>query len=168
YCLPANFELEHWNYRAQVGVAAALAVSIDSALHLRRAVLNRRYRVGNSHIRIIMSMDSDWRLELPADLVDYLHQSASQRAAVRITEHYRVGAGLVCRPECFDGESRVSGKAIKEVLCVVDYLAALGFQVRDRSPDQVNVFLERDSQRFFYMKVPALADYRDHRRLSLD
>src|SRR5262249_25072481 len=153
-------------YRAQIRIAAALAISVDSALHLRSAVLNRRYRVCHGHIRIIMGVDPDRSFDLHPDVVHNLGQTARQCAAVRVAEDYRIGAGAVGRLERFDGERRIGGEAVKEMFGVVDDLAAYRLQVGNRGCYQVDVFLERYSQRFFHMKIPTLAEYCDYGSFS--
>ena len=63
-CLPAgscqtHLELQVGDDRAQVGVAAALAVAVDRALHLDRALAHRRQRVGHGAFAVVVGVDAE-------------------------------------------------------------------------------------------------------------
>ena len=57
----AQLQLQVGDDRAQIGVAAALAIAVHAALHVRGALLHGRERIGHGHIGIVMRMDADAR-----------------------------------------------------------------------------------------------------------
>jgi hypothetical protein len=57
--LDAHLELEVGNDRHQVGVARALAVAVDGALHVRGAGDDGDDRVGRSAARVVLGVDAD-------------------------------------------------------------------------------------------------------------
>ena len=57
--LEAHLQLEVRKDRDQVGVAGALAVAVDGALHVGRARLDRGQRVRDADSGIVVRMDSD-------------------------------------------------------------------------------------------------------------
>jgi hypothetical protein len=70
-----QLELQVWNDRTQVGIAAALPLSVDGALHLGAARLNGCQRIGNRAFAIIVSMDTQRDIQVlmhTADDLTYL------------------------------------------------------------------------------------------------
>ena len=56
---PVELELEVGDDRDQVGVAGALAVPVDRALHVRRAGVDRGQRVGDRAAGVVVAVDAD-------------------------------------------------------------------------------------------------------------
>jgi hypothetical protein len=54
----AQFEKDVGNDAGQVAIAGALAVTIDRALHVRRARLQRRQRIGHAQAGVIMRVNA--------------------------------------------------------------------------------------------------------------
>ena len=92
----AHLELQRGQDRGQVGVAAALAVAVDGALHQRRARFDRGERVGDRAAGVVVGVDAD-----PgpvAERLDHgrgrLGDEGRQAAAVGVAERDVLGAGL--------------------------------------------------------------------------
>ena len=58
HCEP-HLELEVGNDADQVGVAAALAVAVDGALHLRAAVAHCLQRVGDAGFAVVVRVNAE-------------------------------------------------------------------------------------------------------------
>ena len=60
---------------AQVGVAAALAVAVHAALHVRGARLDGGDGVGHGHVGIVVGVDADHAVEALAHFGDDLDRA---------------------------------------------------------------------------------------------
>src|SRR5262245_23443976 len=127
--LAASLELEHWNDRTEIGVAAAFPIPVDRTLHMRRSVLYRGDRVCYRQVGIVMGMDSNRRLDLQPHSFYDLRQPARQSPAVRVTQYDRVSAGLVSRLQRLQGKIWIGRKAVKEMLGIINDLAAGGLEM---------------------------------------
>ena len=93
HALIAELELKVGNDRDQVGVAAALADSVDRALDLRRAAAHAGDRVGDRDLGVVVRMDSDrasHRLDRGLHTgLDFVRQAA----AVGVAERNQIDPG---------------------------------------------------------------------------
>ena len=64
----AQFQFQVGDDGAEVGVAAALAVSVDAALHVRGAGFHRSQCIGHCHVGIVVGMDAQDAIEALAHL----------------------------------------------------------------------------------------------------
>src|SRR5665213_2469373 len=70
--LMAKLEFQIGDYAREVGIAAALPIAIQTALHVAHALPHRGQRVGHRYIGIVMSVNSDDAIEARANLRDDL------------------------------------------------------------------------------------------------
>ena len=94
---------------AEIGVAAALAIAVHAALHVREPCFHRGQRIGHGHIGIVMRVDAEHAVEALAHLGADLRQPAGQRAAIGVAEAEHVGAGVL---RGFERRSAKSGLAV--------------------------------------------------------
>ena len=89
----AELQLERGQDRDEVRVAAALADAVHRALHERRALLDRRERVGDAALGVVVGVDPD---PLAAELRDGagrgLGDLRGQAGAVRVAQRDVLGA----------------------------------------------------------------------------
>ena len=90
-----------------------------------------------------------------------------QSAAVGVTQHHEIRAGLLsCLPRGH-GVFGVVLKTIERMLGIIDNLALVLFEERDGVGDHRDVFLWRRAQYFLHVQKPRLAKDRYHRSFSI-
>ena len=111
--LGRRLEREVGEDRDHVRVAAPLAVAVDRGLDVADAGLDRRDRVRDRELGVVVGVDApdDVRragvaLERAADVAQDPHQLVGQRAAVRVAQDERPGAGLARGPQRGRARSR--------------------------------------------------------------
>ena len=160
----AHLEHEPADDGDEVGVAGALAVAVDRALHLRAARIDRHERVGDRAARIVVRVDAERRAHPRLHVGDDARDVARQHAAVGVAQHDRVGAGLGGSGAHGDRVVGVGVVAVEEVLGVEEDGAALALEVGDRVARHLDALVERRAERLGDLQVPALAD--DAQRLA--
>ena len=122
---PAVLEFEVGDHRDQLGVAGALAVAVDGALHVHDARVDSGEGVGDRAAGVVVSVDA----ERDADLVrrgDDLADPRRQHAAVGVTQHHDLGTGLGRGPDGLQRVRRILAVSVEEVLAVDEDPLALG------------------------------------------
>src|SRR6202034_1959700 len=138
--------------------AAALAVTVDTALHVRGAAFDREQRVCDRNIGVVMAMDSEHAVETGADLSDDFDDARGQRSPVGVTQAEHIGARGLGSFERSKREAWIGGISIEEVLWVVNDLAAVALQVRDGVRDKPYVFLFRNTECAPDVKIPSFSE----------
>ena len=159
---PVQLELEVGDDRDQVGVAGALAVAVDGALHVAGAGVDRGQGVGDRAAGVVVAVDADPDPGRLDDVVDDVGDPAGQHPAVGVAERDDRGARVVRRAEHLEGVVAVGAVAVEEVLGVEEHLLPLLAQVGDGVADHREVLLERGAQRQLDVAVVRLGDQRDH------
>ena len=154
--------------RRQVRVSTALAVAVHAALDVRGAGLDRRERVGNRHVRVVVGVDANHPVEPLSDLGDELGHARGRAPAVGVAEAQDVGARAMRRLERAERVVGVGAVPVEEVLGVVDHFLPVVLQMPDGLGNQDEVLVERDLERPQHVKVPGLAEDRDRGRASFD
>ena len=102
----------------QVGVAGALAVAVDGALHVGGAGPHGGDGVGCRTAGVVVAVRPDPRAGRGEDVGDDLLDLVRQHAAVRVAEHDDLGPGLVGGADDGEGVVAVEAPAVEEVLAV--------------------------------------------------
>jgi hypothetical protein len=135
--LEAHLQLQRGQDRGQVGVAAALAIAVDAALHEAGAGFDRGERVGDRALGIVVGVDAD--LDRVAETGAHgrrrLADEGRQAAAVGVAEGDVLGPGLGRRPHTLERVCGVVAVAVEEVLGVEDRPLAPGAEEGDRVGD---------------------------------
>ena len=159
----AQLQLQVGDDRDEVRVAAALAIAVHRALHVRRARLDARERVGDAAARVVVAVDPDARAagrERGGHRAGRLGDLAGQRAAVRVAEDDRLRPRLGGGAQAAQRVLRVVAPAVEAVLGVVDDALALREQERDRLLDHAQVLVAVDLHDLLDVQPPRLADER--------
>jgi len=90
---PPTFELKVSNEGCQIHVAGAFTVAIDRALDVHDPRLGCRNGVGDSAPRVVVTVHAQVDADLGGRGNNVTHP-ARQHAAVRVTQHRHLGAGL--------------------------------------------------------------------------
>ena len=90
----AELQFQIGDDRDQIGVAAALAIAVHAALHVRAAGFDGGDGIGHRHIAIVVGMDADDAVEALADFRDDFHDAMRQVAAVGVAQAQHIGARL--------------------------------------------------------------------------
>ena len=159
----AELQLQIRDDGHQVGVAAALAIAVDAALHVRASGFHRGDGIGHGDIAIVVRMDAEHAVEALANFRNHFHDPMRQIAAVGVAQAQHVGAGFLRGFQRTQREIWVGVVAVEEVLGVVHHFAAVVFQVLYGFPDQQQILLFVDAQRAMDVQIPALAENRDRR-----
>ncbi len=168
--LEAHLQLQRRQDRDEVGVAAALAVAVDAALHQAGAGTDRGKRVGDRALGVIVGVDADLDRAVEAGddggrgLGDELRQAAAVGIAEGDVLRSRVGGGT----DAFERIGGVVAVAVEEVLGVEDRALALFLAEGDRVGDHRQVLLVGDPGHLFQVQAPALADQTDDRGEGTD
>ncbi len=154
--------------RHDVGVAAALAIAVDAALHVRAAGFHRGDGIGHCDVAIVVRVDADHAVEPLAHFRDHLDDAVRQIAAVGVAQAQHIGAGFLGGFERAQRELGVGVVAVEEMLGVVDHFAAVVFQILHGLADQLQVLLFIDAERAVHVQIPALAEDANRRRLGFE
>ena len=122
----AHLQLEVGDNAHQIGVAALIAVAVDAALHLRRALLQGGQAVGDGQVGVVVGVDAQRDRHRLSGSAHGLHQLRRDRAAVRVAEDDAVDAGGGGRLQALERIVRVREVAVEVVLGVEEDGAALG------------------------------------------
>ena len=164
----AHLELEIGDDRGKIGIAAALAVAVETALHLLDARADRGQRVGHGQIAIVVRVDAEFRVgyDFP-DGLDRFDHLVSHRAAVGVAEDQVLRAGSKGGADHVEGVVGVLLVAVEEVLGVEVNLASDRGHVLDRFAHHREVFLARGVEHGLDLRGDRFADESDDRRLGL-
>ena len=152
----AQLELEIGNDRQEIGVAGALAIAVERALHVGGAGVDGGQRVRDRATRVVVTVDAQTGTGGRAYRIDDLGDLVGQPPAVRVAEYGDIGAGLGGRAQHLDGVSRIAAVAVEEVLGVEEDAPTLGAQVGHGVADHREVLLERRAQGELDVPVVAL------------
>ena len=162
----AELQLQVGDDRDEVRVAGPLAAAVDRPLHLPGADLDRRQRVGDRALGVVVAVDPE-----PHAVADRGQRVArrrrhlrGQRRAVRVAQRHGLGARLGGGTNTAQRVLRLGAVAVEEVLGVVDDALVLRAQERDRLGDHAQVLLAVDLDDLLEMQRPGLADERADRR----
>ena len=150
----------------EVGVAAALAVAVDGALHVAHALGHRGESIRHRTLGVIVDVDAQraGRLHHLLHGTEDLDDLVRHAAAVGVAEDEAVRARRLRRPQGGQRVLAIPLEAVEEVLGVVDDLLEVLVEVGDRVADHGEVFLERGAERRGDVEVPRLAEDGDDRR----
>ena len=142
-----QLELEAGDDAEQVGVAAALAVTVGGALHVGRAGLDGGQAVGDRAGGVVVAVDADAYAGADAALGDDVGEPGRQHAAVGVAQGDDVGTRLCGHPQHLERVRRIGRVAVEEVLGVEEDSSSLGAQVLDGVADHREVLVEGGPQR---------------------
>ena len=161
--LVAKLELKIGDDRHEVGVATTLAIAVHRPLHVRGAGRDRRQGVGDAASRVVVAVDPEPDAgcrQLADDRGHRDRDAIGKGAAVGVAARHRFGTGLRGHTQAGKRILVVVGKAVEEVLRVVDDPLARSDQERDRVGDHPQVLLTIDLDHLLQVQRPALADER--------
>ena len=159
--LPVQLELEVGDDGDEVGVAGALAVAVDAALHVARPGGDGGQRVGHGAAAVVVGVDADAGAGGLDDVEHDVGDPVGQHAAVGVAQGDDLRAGLGGRAQHLEGVRPVGAVAVEEVLGVEEDRLPLLAQVRDRVAHHREVLLERGAQRELDVAVVRLRDEGD-------
>ena len=161
--------------RDHVGVAGSLAVAVDRRLDVADPGRDRRHRVGDGELRVVVGVNAPGdrrrglvRFQARAGVADDRQEFIGQGAAVRVAQDEGPAAGLAGGTERCQRVLAIGLEAVEEVLGVVHALAAGVDDEADRVRDHVEVLGRGCPQHLGDVEQPALAEDRDNRRLGRD
>ncbi len=128
-----HLELKGGDDGDEVGVAAALAVAVDRALHLARAGVDGDQAVGDRAVAVVVDVHADPRRDGAGHRGHGAGDGRRQRGAVGVAQAEDLGAGLLGGAQGGERVTRVVGVGVEEVLGVVDHVLALARPGRRRS-----------------------------------
>ena len=150
-----RLELERRDDRDEIGVATALAQSVEGSLDLARPRAHGRKRVCHRLLGIVMGVDADMIARDDLDhLCDDLLHFMRQSTAVGVAEHDPSGAFLISRPGTGERELRVCLVAVEEMLAVEHHLSAVAFGRAHAVTDGGEVLLWAGFERDTDMIIP--------------
>jgi hypothetical protein len=167
--IEAHLQLQGRQDRGEVGVAAALAIAVDAALHEPGPGLDSRQRVGHGALGVVVGVDAelDSAAQLGGNSRGRLGDEGGKAAAVGIAEGDVLGARLGGGAHAFERVGRIVAIAVEEMLGVIHRPLALGAQEGDRVGDHRQVLLAGDLDHLVDVQAPALANQADDRREAL-
>ena len=157
-----GLELERADQRDEIGIAAALAQTVQRALHLADARLDGGDGIGHRTAAIVMGMDAetvaghDLR-HARDDVGDFLRK----RAAIGVAEHHPARAGLVGGAGAGERIIGIGLEAVEEMLAINHRLATGGDNRLHALADGGEIVVERRLERDMDVIVPALGDKHD-------
>jgi len=163
-----HLDLEGRDDRAEVGIAAALAETVDGSLDLHDTLCDGNHRVGHGTVTIVMGVNTERGLDVLLNLLDDFGQLEGHGAAIGVAEDDTVGLGGFGSLEGLDGVLGIGLVAVEEMLGVVEDFLGMLFQIFQRVEDQFEIFLQRDTQCLTDMKIPGLAEDGNGIRLGFD
>ena len=122
----AHLELEIRDERDQIRVAATLAETVDRPLHVPRAGLDCRQRIGDAGARIVVGVDAQRRVDQTRDFARDAGDFGRQRAAVGVAQHERACPGGVCRAQRLERVLGIRLVTVEKMFRVVHNRTVLG------------------------------------------
>ena len=162
-----QLELEVGDDGDEVGVAGALAVAVDAALHVARPRGDGGQRVGHGAAAVVVGVDADAGAGRLDDVEHDVGDPVGQHAAVGVAQGDDLRAGLGGGAQHLEGVRPVGAVAVEEVLGVEEDRLPLLAQVRDRVAHHREVLLERGAQRELDVAVVRLRDEGDDARAGV-
>src|SRR5690625_255216 len=163
-----HFELQIWNHRTEIGISAPLPVTVDRSLNMDGASPDCGQCVGNCQFGVVMGMDPQRSGGLLSYFRDNLRYFVRECSTIGVAEYQDISASFLCCLQGFDCVLRIVLITVKEVLCVVNDLFVVAFQIADRSGYQLKILLRPDLERLGYMEEPRFTENGNGRRLRLD
>ncbi len=163
----AQLKLQVGDQGAEVGVAAALPIAVDRALHHACAFADGGDRIGVSRPGVIVGVDPQGGIGVarPCQIrpggLHHLRNFVGQGAAIGITKHQPFRPRFSGRAEGGDRIVAVAPIAIKPMFRVVDHPSPLAAQVGDRIANHRQVFIQGGVQPLGDVQIPGLAKNRD-------
>ena len=146
----------------EVGVAAALAETIQRALHLPHAGADGGERIGDRVAGVVVRVDAEIFARNDArDLADDAFDLVRQRSAVGVAQHRPARAGLDRGAGAGERVFWVGLVAVEEMFAIDHRLAAGGDRRLHAVGDGFEVLVERAAQRDMDVIVPRLGDIDD-------
>ncbi len=146
----------------KIGVAAALAKTIQRALHLPHAGADGGERIGDRVAGVVVGMDAETCARNDArDLADDAFDLIGQRSAVGVAEHRPARAGVDRGARAGERIFRIGLVAVEEMLAIDHRLAARADRRLHAVGDGLEVLVERAAQRDMDVIVPRLGDIDD-------
>ena len=171
----SHFQAEDGNDGGQVGVAAAFAVTVDSALHHVGPGPDAGQGVGHGQSAVVMGVDADFdpvafsgRVQLIADRPGGPLDILGQGAAVGVAQDQGVGPGVGRGGQGRQGVCRVPGVSVEKMLGVEKHFQVMLFQVSHGVTDHGQVFIQGVVHDFRDMQIPGLADNGHGRGAAFD
>ena len=165
----AEFQFEIRDDGREVRVAAALAVAVEAALHVRCAFLDRGQGVGYGDFGIVVGVDADDAVEASSARRRRSGRGSSVSVPPLVSQRQSTSAPACLRGfESAQGEVAVVDVAVEEMLGVVDDFFAVVLQVADGFGDDGEVFVFGDAESAGDVEVPALAEDGDDGRSGVD
>ena len=158
---PPHLQLQHGDDGAQVDVAAALAVAVEGALHLRRPQLDGGDGVGHGQAGVVVGVDSERRFDGRGGGLVHARHIDGKGAAVGVAEDEDPRPSALGGAQRLQGIAGVGGAGVEEVLGVEGHLPAPGHQVGHRVLDEAQVLLAGRLEHLGDVEVPALAEEGD-------
>jgi len=167
--LDAHLELQVGDHRAEVGVAAALTIAVDGALHVSGASLHGQQRVGHGYTGVIVGMDAQgdsW--ERVAHGCYHSTHLVGEHATVCVAQHHDVGACLGSHPQRRQGIGCVQAVSVEKVLGVENDFHARSFDIGHGVVDHGQVLVERRRQHVLDVHGRRLAHDHGYRSACFD
>lgn len=166
--LAAHFEFEIGHDGDQVGIATALANSINGSLDLDRALPNGRQRVDDRALGVVVGVDSERVRESRLEPVEDALQIPWQGPAVGVAQNNRLRAAPDGRLQRFQRIRRIGFVAVKEMLGIIDDPFAVCLEIRHGLLDDPEIIFERGLQNLPDMQRPCLAKNGTDRCMRID
>ena len=161
----AHLELERRDDADEVGVAAALAVAVDGALHVARAGVDRHEAAGDGAVAVVVRVHADDDVgQGRRDLADHVRDERRQAGPVGVAQADDRGARLGGRGRAAQRVGRVVAPGVEEVLGVVHHALALRGEEPDRLVDHAQVLVAAHVDDLAEVQAPGLADDGDRGR----
>ena len=157
YAVHAHLDFQVGDDGDEVGVAAALAVAVHSALHLGCAGAHGGEGAGDRHVNIVVRVDAQRRIAAAANLMHRGRYVVRQHAPVGVAQHDALRTRHLCGANRLQCVVRVRLVAVKEMLGVKEHAPAPFHQIRHRVRDHGEVLFQRCLQDAGNMQIPALA-----------
>lgn len=163
----------------EVGVARALAVAVDGALHVRRAGVDGRHRVGDGAAGVVVAVDPQARIaarspvdtgepEALGDVGDDVPDLAREHAAVGVAQGSHLATGLEDGTQGLERVGAVDGIPVEEVLGIDEDAAPLPTQERHGVADHREVLVAGRAQRTLDVPDVGLRDEGDDRCTAVE
>jgi len=142
----AHLQLQGRDDRDEVGVAAALAVSVERALDVPGAGLDGGETRGDGAVAVVVGVHADGDGDARDDVAHGVVHERGQRRPVGIAQTDDVRAGLGGGADAAQGVRGVVAVGVEEVLGVVDDALALRDEEAHRLVDHAQVLVAAHAQ----------------------
>src|SRR4030042_5076600 len=143
----SHLQVEMGNDRTEVGIPTSVAVAIDRPLNQSDSLFDRKDGVGHCHLRIIMDMDAERKINFLLYFFDDRLDLVGESSSIGITENDPIGLSVLGGPKRCEGILGIVFETVEEVFRIENNLRDPILEESNRLVDDFKILIQGNIQR---------------------